>query len=74
MDKGQVLMQEISGVQSRLSRGEIIIDAPCGPEPIVDLLGGIHARASTNYTNKGRFPTAEKEFKLIKNLIALIKK
>lgn len=68
------LMRQISELQSRLSRGEIIVDVPCGTEPIIELLGGIHARASAQYTRPGRFPTVAQELGIVEELIVLLTK
>ena len=64
-------MAKIEKLQSELSRGEIKINAPCGPEPVVELLGGIHARAAINET-RGKFPQVAQELKKVEELIEML--
>lgn len=65
------MLASIEKLQRDLAHGLITIDAPCGAEPLIQLLGGIHARAAINITQH-KFPTVETEFSLVKNLISLL--
>lgn len=40
----QQQLRTISRLQSAISKGRLEVDAPCGPEPLVKVLGGVHAR------------------------------
>lgn len=70
----QKVMKAVSALQSKLSKGDIQVDVPCGAEPIIELLGGIHARAAINESNPGRFPNNAEEYKMIDNLVKSISK
>ena len=67
----QKIMDKIEYLQGALSRGAITINAPCGPEPIIELLGGIHARAAINET-RGRFPQVAGELQKVEELIEML--
>ena len=68
------LTSKISELQKKLSKGEIKIDAPCGENPVIELLGGLHARASINKTQKDKYPNVEKEVEYLVVLINLLEK
>lgn len=63
------LMDECSDLQSSLSSGAIVINAPYGHKTFfVQLLGCIHARMSI-YLSQGRYPESISELELAKKLI-----
>ena len=68
------ITEQISEVQSALSRDKIVLNMPGGNKPMIELLGGIHARATINKTRPNRFPNTTEEFETAKKLINLLAK
>jgi len=66
-----MITEQISRMQEDLASGRIQINAPCGAEPIIEILGGIHARASI-WETRGTYSDQEEEFALVEKLVALL--
>ena len=67
----QEIMDRVVELQEELSAGRLSIDSPCGADPMIEILGGLHARVAINETKPGRFPSVEEELSLLERLIVL---
>jgi hypothetical protein len=68
----QKLMEKIEELQSALARGKCKVNVPCGADPIIELLGGLHARAAIQESRPGRFPDVCREFAELEKLIKML--